>query len=117
VDNLTLIPDTLQSNQPQTSPGWRFSVIPPKDVWAQWYTSLKAARRPAGTLAIPAIATAATLHFTHVIQDSDTLMTLGLTALTVGYDAVIAICRTWHKTALAANLTASQNSPRHRTAA
>ena len=44
-------------------------------------------------------------------------MTLGLTALTVGYDAVIAVCRTWHKTALADNDASRQNFPRHRTAA
>ncbi|MER8226361.1 hypothetical protein ABTZ58_38890 [Streptomyces sp. NPDC094143] len=99
MNNLSLMPDTSQGDQPQTSPGWRFSVIPPKDVWARWYTNIKAARRPADTLAIPAIATA-TLHFTHVIQDGDSLMALGLTALTVGYDAVIAICRTWHKTSV-----------------
>lgn len=55
-------------------------------------------RRPAGTLALPAIATTGTLHFTHALHDSDTVMALGLTTLTVVYDAVIAICRTWHKT-------------------
>lgn len=98
MNNLTLIPDTPQDDPPQTSPGWRFSVIPPKDIWARWYTSIKTIRRPAGTLALPAIATTATLHFTHVLHDSDTVMALGLTALTVGYDAVIALCRTWHKT-------------------
>lgn len=116
MNNLTLIPDTSQGDQRQASPGWRFSVIPPKDVWARWYTNIKTARRPAGTLAIPAIATTATLHFAHVIQDSDTLMMLGLTTLTVGYDAVIAICRTWHKTALADYSASQQGSPRHRTA-
>lgn len=35
VNNLTLMPDTSQDDQLQTSPGWRFSVIPPKDVWAR----------------------------------------------------------------------------------
>ncbi|MGI5430738.1 hypothetical protein [Streptomyces sp. CA-179760] len=44
-------------------------------------------------------------------------MTLGLTALTVGQDAVIAICRTWHKTALADSNTSRQYTPHHRTAA
>jgi hypothetical protein len=117
VNNLTLMPDTSQGDQPQTSPGWRFSVIPPKAVWARWYTNIKTARRPAGTLAVPAIATTATLHFTHVIQDSDSLMALGLTALAVGYDAVIAICRTWHKTALADSNASRQDSPRRLTAA
>lgn len=117
MNNLSLIPDTSQGDQPQTSPGWRFSVIPPKEVWSRWYIKIKAARRPVGTLAIPAIATTATLHFTHVIQDSDSLMAFGLTALTVGYDAVIAVCRTRHKTALADSNASRQNSPRLRTAA
>lgn len=35
MNNLTLMPDTSQDDQLQTSPGWRFSVIPPKDVWAR----------------------------------------------------------------------------------
>ncbi|MER6205927.1 hypothetical protein [Streptomyces sp. NPDC001642] len=46
------------------------------------------------------IATTAVLHFTHAIKDSDSLMALGLTPLTVEYDAVLAICRTWHETGL-----------------
>ncbi|MFD3566008.1 hypothetical protein [Streptomyces sp. NPDC058667] len=93
------------------------SVIPPKDVWSRWYIKIKAARRPVGTLAIPTIATTATLHFTHVFQDGDSLMALGLTALAVVYDAVITICRTWHKTAFTESNAARQDSPRYRTAA
>lgn len=61
--------------------------------------------------------TTATLHFTHVLHDSDTVMALGLTTLTVGYDAVIAICRTWHKTSPASQLPTRQESPGRRTAA
>ncbi|WP_371572612.1 hypothetical protein [Streptomyces sp. NBC_01314] len=117
MNNLTLIPDTPQGDAPQTSPGWRFSVIPPKDVRACWYTNIKAIRRPAGTLAVPAIAATATLHFTHVLHDSDTVMALGLTALTVGYDAVIAVCRTWHKTSPAGQPSIRQDSHGRRTAA
>lgn len=99
MDNLlTLISDTPDTEEQQTTTGWRFSVIPPKDVWARWFRQIKAFRRPAGSLALPAIATTGTLHFTHVLHDSDTVMALGLTTLTVVYDAVIAICRTWHKT-------------------
>ncbi|CAL9673921.1 hypothetical protein SUDANB176_07619 (plasmid) [Streptomyces sp. enrichment culture] len=99
MDNrLTLIPDASPGAEQQTSTGWRFSVIPPKDVRANWYRAIKTIRRPPGTLALPAIATTATLHFTHVLHDSDTVMALGLTTLTVAYDAVIALCRTWHKT-------------------
>lgn len=44
-------------------------------------------------------------------------MALGLTTLTVGYDAVIAICRTWHKTSPASQLPTRQESPGRRTAA
>jgi hypothetical protein len=92
-DHLTL----LNGTSAPTS-GWRFSVIPPKHVWVHWLRTLKTLRRPAGSLALPAISTTATLHFTHVLQHSDSLMALGLTTLTVGYDAVIVICRTWQKT-------------------
>ncbi len=99
MDNrLTLIPDVSPGAEQQTGTGWRFSVIPPKNVRANWYRAIKTIRRPPGTLALPAIATTATLHFTHVLHDSDTVMALGLTTLTVAYDAVIALCRTWYKT-------------------
>lgn len=47
-------------------------------------------RRPAGTLALAAIAATGTLHFTHVLHHSDPLVAIGLTTLTVAYDAVIA---------------------------
>ncbi|MDN0198474.1 hypothetical protein [Streptomyces sp. S.PNR 29] len=93
-DRLALAPEDVTSTS-----GWRFSVIPPKQVWARWYRTARAIRRPAGSLALPAIATTATLHFTHVLQHSDSLMAFGLTTLTVGYDAVIAVCRTWQTTA------------------
>ncbi|WP_055714503.1 hypothetical protein [Streptomyces torulosus] len=43
-------------------------MIPPKDVWARWYTGMKTLRRPVGTLAIPAIATTGALHFTHTFD-------------------------------------------------
>ncbi|MFG3091095.1 hypothetical protein ACGGAI_26075 [Streptomyces antibioticus] len=93
-DHLNLVTD-----EPAPTTGWRFSVVPPKDVWTTWFRTAKAVRRPAGSLALPAIATTATLHFTHTLHQDDTLMTLGLTALTVGYDAVIAVCRTHEKIA------------------
>ncbi|MFJ9634453.1 hypothetical protein ACIRU8_42850 [Streptomyces sp. NPDC101175] len=92
-DHLTLLNGTSTATS-----GWRFSVIPPKHVWARWMRTFKTLRRPGGTLALPAITTTATLHFTHTLQHSDNFMALGLTALTVGYDAVIVICRTWQKT-------------------
>lgn len=91
-DHLTLVTGIDGGDPPNT--GWRFSIIPPQDVRARWYRKIKTLRRPAGSLALPAIATTGTLHFTHVLHHSDTLMALALTALTVGYDAVIAICHT-----------------------
>ncbi|MEU8851939.1 hypothetical protein AB0C70_38235 [Streptomyces sp. NPDC048564] len=106
-NHLTLIPDASDSDEPTTiSSGWRFSVIPPKDVRARWYKKIKTFRRPAGTLALPAIAATGTLHFTHTLHDSDTVMALGLTTLIVFYDGVIAICRTWQKT-----VVQSQHNP------
>jgi hypothetical protein len=96
---------------PQSSPphaGWHFSVIPPKDVWVRWYGRAKNLRRPTGSLALPAIATTGTLHFTHVLHHDDTLMALALTTLTVGYEAVITICRTWQKTTASAQHSATQ---------
>ena len=92
-DRLTLLGADAEGDDDQSTTGWRFSVIPPKTVWARWYRTAKTLRRPAGTLALPAIATTAALHFSHVLHDSDTIMTLGLTTLTVAYDAVIAVCR------------------------
>ncbi|WP_276205750.1 hypothetical protein [Streptomyces torulosus] len=44
-------------------------------------------------------------------------MALGLTTLTVGYDAVIANCRTWHKTSLAKQQYPHHNAHSSRTAA
>ncbi|WP_331739954.1 hypothetical protein OG613_44910 (plasmid) [Streptomyces sp. NBC_00015] len=70
----------------------------------------KTIRRPAGSLALPAIATTATLHFTHTLHHSDSPMALALTTLTVGYDAVIALCRTWQKTADQQQHSAHNNS-------
>jgi hypothetical protein len=97
--NVSLLPET-QGDAPQPgTPGWRFSVIPPRAVRARWYRRATGLRRPAGTLALPAIAITTALHFTRVLHDSDTAMALGLTALTVAYDAVIALCRTWRETA------------------
>ncbi|MFF4787883.1 hypothetical protein ACFY3E_42030 [Streptomyces griseorubiginosus] len=96
-DHLALISGQDGDSPPHA--GWHFSIIPPKDVWVRWYRHAKTLRRPAGSLALPAIATTGTLHFTHVLHHSDTLMALALTTLTVGYDAVITICRTWQKTA------------------
>ncbi|MDX3310792.1 hypothetical protein P1S61_17295 [Streptomyces sp. ME08-AFT2] len=92
-DHLSLVTDEPASN------GWRFSVIPPKQVWTTWYHRAKTIRRPAGSLALPATATTATLHFTHAMHDSDSLMALALTTLVVSYDAVVTVCRTWQKTA------------------
>ncbi|MEH0544557.1 hypothetical protein QA802_16120 [Streptomyces sp. B21-105] len=92
-DHLSIVTD-----EPAAS-GWRFSVIPPKQMWSTWYQRAKTIRRPAGSLALPAIATTATLHFTHTMHHGDSLMALALTTLTVSYDGVIAVCRTWQKTA------------------
>ncbi|MFI8892533.1 hypothetical protein [Streptomyces paradoxus] len=75
--------------------GPRWSPIPPKAVRKAAYQWVKGARRPAGTLAVPAIATAGSLYFTGVVPQADGPMTLGLTALVVFYDSVIAVCRTW----------------------
>ncbi|MEU4653732.1 hypothetical protein AB0G32_07280 [Streptomyces sp. NPDC023723] len=97
--NVSLLPET-QGGAPQPgTAGWRFSVIPPKAVRARWYRRATGLRRPAGTLALPAIATTAALYFTRTLHDSDTAMAFGLTTLTVAYDAVIALCRTWRETA------------------
>ncbi|MGW0801241.1 hypothetical protein [Streptomyces sp. NPDC002692] len=72
-------------------------ILPPKEVRVRWKNNLQAFQRPLGTLAVPAIATTAGLEFTHHLHHGDTVMALGLTALAVGYDAVIAVCRTWIK--------------------
>ncbi|MGW1627139.1 hypothetical protein [Streptomyces sp. NPDC002172] len=95
-DHLTLITGDDDDDPPAT--GWRFSIMPPKEVWARWYRYAKNLRRPTGSLALPAIATTGTLHFTHTLHHSDTAVALVLTTLTVSYDAVITICRTWQKT-------------------
>ncbi|MFE3269942.1 hypothetical protein [Streptomyces sp. NPDC059215] len=72
-------------------------IFPPKEVRVRWMNNFKAFQRPPGTLAVPAIATTAGLEFTHHLHHGDTVMALGLTALAVGYDAVIMVCRTWIK--------------------
>ncbi|MBO7935646.1 hypothetical protein [Streptomyces antibioticus] len=77
------------------APAARWSPIPPKPVRQAVYKWIKDTRRPAGTLAVPAIASTGSLYFTGVIEHADTLMALGLTSLVVLYDSVIALCRTW----------------------
>lgn len=109
-DHLSLVTDEAA---PAT--GWRFSIIPPKDVWTTWYHRAKTIRRPAGSLALPAIATTATLYFTHTLHYNDSLMALALTTLTVTYDAVITVCRTWQKTT-AQRHPSTHNSSNHQAA-
>lgn len=75
-----------------------WSPIPPKPVRRRFYGKARSVRRPAGTLALPAIATTSVLYFTEAIARGDSPMALGLTGLVVVYDAVIAVCRTWQKT-------------------
>ncbi|MEU1536300.1 hypothetical protein [Streptomyces fagopyri] len=75
----------------------KWQAFPPKEVRVRWMNNLKAIRRPSGSLALPAIATTAGLEFTHTLHHGDTVTDLGLTALVVGYDDVIAVCRTWIK--------------------
>ncbi|MFE4824784.1 hypothetical protein ACFRFU_52350 [Streptomyces sp. NPDC056704] len=96
-DHLTLIDSESETGQ---SPAW--TLIPPKAVRQQLYKKIKGVRRPAGTLALPAIGTTATAYFTHTLPHSDTVMALGLTSLVVFYDSVTAVCRTWHKTSTTA---------------
>ncbi|MET7437041.1 hypothetical protein [Streptomyces sp. NPDC005568] len=96
-EHLTLI-DVGDSPAPAEATTAWFRVIPPKDVRAELYRKIKAVRRPTGSLALPAIATTAGLHFSNTIHDSDSLMAFGLTALLVGYDAVNGLCRTWLRT-------------------
>ncbi|MFD9322771.1 hypothetical protein ACFWDQ_34850 [Streptomyces sp. NPDC060053] len=110
-DHLSLVTDN-----PAPTAGWRFSIIPPKDVWTTWYHSAKTIRRPAGSLALPAMATTAVLHFTHTLHHSDSPMALALTTLTVGYDAVIAVCRTWQKTAAQQQQHGTHDSSNHQAA-
>lgn len=76
----------------------RWSPIPPRAVRQAVYQWVKEARRPAGTLAVPAMATVGSLYYSGVIPHGDAPMALGLTALTVFYDAVIVVCRTWQST-------------------
>jgi hypothetical protein len=86
----------------------RWSPIPPKPVRKAAYQRLKKARRPVGTLAVPAIATTGSLYYTGVIAHSDGAMTLGLTALVVFYDSVIAVCRSWHRSSATATTETSR---------
>ncbi|MFJ1964044.1 hypothetical protein [Streptomyces massasporeus] len=88
--------------------GARWSPIPPKAVRKAAYQRLKKARRPVGTLAVPAIATAGSLYYTGVIPHTDGPMTLGLTALIVFYDSVIAISRSWHTSSTTATTDTSR---------
>ncbi|MEU4039774.1 hypothetical protein [Streptomyces collinus] len=85
-------------DEEQTPSNNWFKIIPPRDVRSRWARQLKQARRPARSLALPAIATTASLHFTGTIHSGDRIMAFGLTSLIVGYDAVIAVCRTWRQT-------------------
>ncbi|MGF0174536.1 hypothetical protein ACQF36_29765 [Streptomyces sp. Marseille-Q5077] len=89
---LTLV-DSGENADPSSSSNW-FKVIPPKHVRERWARKIKALHRPIGSLALPAIATTATLHFTNTIEAGDSLMAFGLTSLIVGYDTTIAVCRT-----------------------
>ncbi|MEG3632102.1 hypothetical protein [Streptomyces poriticola] len=89
---LTLVASS-DSSDPSASSNW-FKVIPPKPVRERWARKIKALRRPTGSLALPAIATTAILHFTNTIEASDSVMAFGLTSLIVAYDATIAVCRT-----------------------
>lgn len=84
-------------------------------MWTTWYHRAKTIRRPAGSLALPAIATTATLYFTHTLHYNDSLMALALTTLTVTYDAVITVCRTWQKTT-AQRHPSTHNSSNHQAA-
>ncbi|MER5405685.1 hypothetical protein [Streptomyces sp. NPDC002769] len=93
-EHLTLIEP--HSGDTGTGPAW--SLIPPRAVRQLLYKRLKNVRRPAGTLALPAITTTSTLYFTHVMPHSDAPVALGLTGLVVLYDSVVTVCRTWHKT-------------------
>ncbi|MFG2276042.1 hypothetical protein ACGFNY_40560 [Streptomyces chartreusis] len=114
---LTLV-DSGENSDPTSTSNW-FKVIPPKHVRERWARKIKALRRPTGSLALPAIATTATLHFTNTIDAGDSLMAFGLTSLIVGYDTTIAVCRT--KRVHSADTTASENrattdAPTRRTA-
>ncbi|RSO05761.1 hypothetical protein DMH26_07630 [Streptomyces sp. WAC 05379] len=81
------------SGDPSSTSNW-FKVIPPKHVRERWARKIKGLRRPIGSLALPAIATTAVLHFSNTIEAGDSLMAFGLTSLVVGYDTAIAVCRT-----------------------
>ena len=74
-----------------------WSPIPPAQVRSRWRARIVAMRRPAGSLALPAVAATATTYFADLLPREDTAMALGLTALVVVYDSVVAVCRTWEK--------------------
>ncbi|MFE9684037.1 hypothetical protein ACFYXC_29395 [Streptomyces sp. NPDC002701] len=96
-EHLTLIdPDS------NTGPTPAWSLIPPRAVRRRLYRTIRTIRRPAGTLALPAVATTGTLYFTHVLPHGDAPFALGLTALVVLYDSVVTVCRTWQRTSTAA---------------
>ncbi|MEV5910616.1 hypothetical protein ACWEGX_10210 [Streptomyces chartreusis] len=82
-----------ESGDPSSTSNW-FKVIPPKHVRERWARKIKGLRRPIGSLALPAIATTAGLHFSNTLEAGDSLMAFGLTSLVVGYDTTIAVCRT-----------------------
>ncbi|MEV0696017.1 hypothetical protein [Streptomyces sp. NPDC050388] len=114
---LTLVGNDGSGDQPSNS-NW-FKVIPPKHVRDRWAHKIKALRRPIGSLALPAIAATATLHFTHTIEAGDSLMAFGLTSLIVGYDTTVAVCRTKRVTSLNAIAGVGQtptDAPARRTA-
>ncbi|MFJ3658408.1 hypothetical protein ACIPPR_34555 [Streptomyces nigra] len=110
--------DNDTPHDPSSSSNW-FKVIPPKHVRERWARKIKAMRRPIGSLALPAIATTATLHFTHTIQAGDSLMAFGLTSLIVGYDTTIAVCRAKHGPATTTSTSSTpttNNTPARSTA-
>lgn len=95
-EHLTLL-DGLDPHPAEQNPKW-FRVIPPKHVRAEIYRKIKAVRRPPGSLALSSVSATATLHFTHTVHGTDSLMAFGLTTLVVGYDAIHTLSRTWLKT-------------------
>ncbi|WP_200309118.1 hypothetical protein [Streptomyces adelaidensis] len=76
-------------------PDW--SLFPPAQVRSRWRARIAAVRRPVGSLALPAVAATAGTYFADLLPREDTGMALGLTALVVVYDTVIAVCRAWEK--------------------
>ncbi|MFI8191630.1 hypothetical protein ACIF8T_22895 [Streptomyces sp. NPDC085946] len=96
--SLTLISNDGNNGEQPPGSNW-FRILPPKEVRSRWARKLKSLRRPTGSLALPAIATTAGLHFTGTIGSGDSLMAFGLTSLVVGYDSVVAVTRTRRETA------------------